>query len=129
MENLITDINKINLSQIHKLINENMYIIEYYTEQLRQKDEIIKNTIILKNEEIQNLEKKNNNKKKKKKKRGVCAICFNNTSKILFFPCKHCQTCAECFKQYKKTCLENGQEKYNCIICRTEIDYYTEIYI
>ena len=29
MENLITDINKINLSQIHKLINENMYIIEY----------------------------------------------------------------------------------------------------
>ena len=129
MENLITDINKINLSQIHKLINENMYIIEYYTEQLRQKDEIIKNTLILKNEEIQNLEKKNNNKKKKKKKQGVCAVCFNNTSKILCFPCKHCQTCAECFKKYKKTCLLNGQDKLNCVICRTEIDYYTEIYI
>ena len=82
MDNLISEIKQINLSQ-RKLINENIYIIEYYTEQLRQKDEIIKNTLILKNEEIQNLEKKNNNKKKRRKNREF--VPFVILIKVIFY--------------------------------------------
>ncbi|PIK44270.1 apoptosis inhibitor 2 [Apostichopus japonicus] len=54
----------------------------------------------------------------KLREKNLCKICLDNDVEVLFFPCKHLVTCADCATRID-----------TCPICRTEIDDKVYVYM
>ncbi|XP_070072587.1 uncharacterized protein [Drosophila takahashii] len=58
-----------------------------------------------------------------------CVVCLDLVPNILFFPCKHLKTCAECHLKLQAEAIASNLEHYKCTYCRKDVEDTMQVFI